>query len=332
MPKLIVSIESSCDDSSIAITDIDSCKLIIHKKISQEKLHYRYGGVVPELASRMHSKELPTLLDSIKPYTENIVAVAVTSEPGLNVSLLQGITMAKAMSLILKVPIISVNHLLGHIYSPFIEKISFFSHYSLLLSGGHSMLIEAKGISNNKILINSLDDSFGESFDKASKMLGFGYPGGPIIEGFAEDIDDDKVNFTLPLKSTNKIAFSFSGLKNAFRLEVEKNIWDKHQLSYSFQKACVNHIIDRIRYLFKKNGKTFSHLSIVGGASANKTMQDSMKEFLSKNSLQHINIDMQYSSDNAAMIGRVAIELYKSGIFTDHSSLESNPNGYSPFL
>jgi len=137
---MILSIESSCDDSAIAITDIESKKLIFHKKISQEIEHSIYGGVVPELAARLHAEALPKILEQVKPYFKELRAVAVTATPGLAVTLIEGVTMAKAISIALKIPLIEVNHLVGHIYSLFIEKESLFPMSVLLVSGGHTQL------------------------------------------------------------------------------------------------------------------------------------------------------------------------------------------------
>ena len=218
---MILSIESSCDDSCIAITDIKTKKLIYHKKISQELEHSIYGGVVPELASRLHLEALPKLLKECKKYFKKLKAVAVTSSPGLNVTLVEGITMAKAISLALNIPLISVNHLKGHIYSLFIQKEEIFPCTILLVSGGHTQLIESNSINDMQILGSTIDDSFGESFDKVSKMLGLGYPGGPIIEKYAKKGDENSYNLPIPLKNSSKIEFSYSGLKNAVRLTIE---------------------------------------------------------------------------------------------------------------
>jgi len=142
--SLLMSIESSCDDSSIALTEIKNRKLIFHRKISQESEHTRYGGVVPELASRLHAVALPDLLESVKPYISDISAVAVTNEPGLSVTLHEGVMMAKTFAMLKKIPLIPVNHLKGHIYSLFIEKEEQFPMNLLLISGGHTMIIRAK--------------------------------------------------------------------------------------------------------------------------------------------------------------------------------------------
>ena len=174
---MILSIESSCDDSSIAITEIKTKKLIFHKKISQELEHSVYGGVVPELAARLHIEALPKILEQCKQYLPKLKAIAVTNAPGLSVTLTEGVTMAKALSISLNIPLIACNHLKGHIYSLFIEKEQSLPSTILLVSGGHTQLIEANSLNDMKIIGSSIDDSFGESFDKVSKMMSLGYPG-----------------------------------------------------------------------------------------------------------------------------------------------------------
>ncbi|WP_300900218.1 tRNA (adenosine(37)-N6)-threonylcarbamoyltransferase complex transferase subunit TsaD, partial [Helicobacter rodentium] len=198
---MILSIESSCDDSSIALTQIDSKQLIFHQKVSQEKNHSCFGGVVPELASRLHAETLPLILEKTKTYLKDVQAIAVTTEPGLNVTLLEGVMMAKTLAYALNVPLIGVNHLKGHLYSLFLESAAIFPLGVLLVSGGHTMLLEAKGFHDIRICAQSLDDSFGESFDKVAKMLNLGYPGGPIVESYAKKGLRDFFTLPIPLKS-----------------------------------------------------------------------------------------------------------------------------------
>ncbi len=169
---MILSIESSCDDSSIAVTEIATKKLLFHRKISQEAEHAKYGGVVPELASRLHAVDLPRLLEEAKPFLDDLQAVAVTNEPGLSVTLLEGVAMAQSLSIANGLPIIAVNHLKAHIYSLFIEKEATFPMLVLLISGGHTMVLDVKGFDEIEILATTMDDSFGESFDKTAKMMG----------------------------------------------------------------------------------------------------------------------------------------------------------------
>jgi N6-L-threonylcarbamoyladenine synthase len=217
---MILSIESSCDDSSIAITNIETLELVFHKKISQEINHSVYGGVVPELAARLHIEALPKILEECKPYFKDLKAIAVTNAPGLSVTLTEGVAMAKALSISLGLPLIAVNHLKGHIYSTFIEKQSEFPCTILLVSGGHTQIIEANSLDEMQIVGQTSDDSFGESFDKVAKMLGLGYPGGPIVQEKALQGDVEAYTLPIPLRQSPNIEYSFSGLKNAVRVAI----------------------------------------------------------------------------------------------------------------
>lgn len=271
--NLILSIESSCDDSSLALTDIDTYSLIYHRKISQERAHNLYGGVVPEIASRLHCESLPLVLADMKAFLSSggqissesdlcedlrgenpfgaIRAIAITTQPGLSVSLLQGLMMAKTLCASLNVPIISINHLIGHFYSLFIGKSYATMPMSVLLvSGGHTQILEANRADEFVVVASSKDDSFGECFDKVAKMLNLGYPGGSIIEQYAKKHEkiakskeanaksglnqsDDLCDLSplpLPLKSSKELAFSFSGLKNATRLLIQSFL-DSHASS-----------------------------------------------------------------------------------------------------
>jgi len=218
---MILSIESSCDDSSIAITNSETLELVYHKKISQELQHSAYGGVVPELAARLHIEALPKILEECLEYFPKLKAIAVTTAPGLSVTLMEGVTMAKALSISLNIPLISVNHLKGHIYSLFIEKEEVLPMTILLVSGGHTQIIEANSLNEMNLIASTMDDSFGESFDKVSKMLGLGYPGGPVVQEYALKGDENRFELPVPLRQSPYIEFSYSGLKNAVSLNNE---------------------------------------------------------------------------------------------------------------
>jgi N6-L-threonylcarbamoyladenine synthase len=318
---LILSIESSCDDSSIAITDIKTNKLIYHKKISQELQHSIYGGVVPELAARLHIEALPKILEECKEYFPKLKAISVTNAPGLSVTLMEGVTMAKALSISLNLPLIAINHLKGHIYSLFIEKDEVLPMTVLLVSGGHTQIIEANNLNDMKVVASTMDDSFGESFDKVSKMLNLGYPGGPVVQEYALKGNENRFELPVPLSQSPKIEFSYSGLKNAVRMQIEKlensetglTQQDKYDLCASFQKTAVLHIIQKLKKLFKQNAP--KNFAIVGGASANIYLRSQLEELCSKyNTILYLS-ELKYCSDNAAMIGRVAVEQYKINDF-----------------
>ncbi|CAM2939136.1 tRNA (adenosine(37)-N6)-threonylcarbamoyltransferase complex transferase subunit TsaD [Helicobacter burdigaliensis] len=340
MQDLILSIESSCDDSSIALTQISDKKLIFHQKISQEKEHSSYGGVVPELASRLHAEALPLILEKTKPYLKQVKAVAVTTEPGLNITLLEGLMMAKTLAFSLEVPLIAINHLKGHLYSLFLEKEAIFPLGVLLVSGGHTMLIEARSFEEIKIVARSIDDSFGESFDKVAKMLGLGYPGGPIVESYAKRGEASSFSFPVPLNSKTKFAFSFSGLKNAIRLEIEKfredgGFEDKERLeifranlSASFQKVACEHLLKKCKIFFENDQKSkdsWEHFAVVGGASANLFLRENLQKMCESYTKTLLLAPLEFCSDNAAMIGRVGIESYLKGEFSSPFNIKTKP-------
>ncbi len=325
---MILSIESSCDDSSIAITKIETKEVLFHKKISQELDHSKYGGVVPELAARLHAKALPDILDQAKEFFPYLKAIAVTNEPGLSVTLVEGVMMAKALSLSLNLPIIAVNHLYGHIYSLFIEKEAFFPQTILLVSGGHTMVIDALGFDEFDVIAKSMDDSFGESFDKVAKMLDLGYPGGPIVEKMAKDGDENRFDFTIPLINSPKLAFSYSGLKNQVRLAIadfgkDISYQDKCDICASFQRVAVEHLLHKLKKIFKRGG--IKDFSIVGGASANLYLRRKVQKLCDEFGATLHLAKLEYCSDNAVMIGRYGIEAYHKREFTPYDKIDSNP-------
>ena len=235
--------------------------------------------------------------------------------------------MAQALSLSLDIPLILVNHLKGHIYSLFIEKESLLPSTILLVSGGHTQIIEAKSLYNMEIIASTMDDSFGESFDKVSKMLGLGYPGGPVVQKKALNGNENKFDFPIPLRQSPNIEFSYSGLKNAVRVQIQKlgeldnlNEQDINDICASFQKAAVGHIIMKLKKQFKKSAP--QRFAIVGGASANIYLRNEIDRLLKEfNCNELLLADLKYCSDNAAMIGRVAIEQYNNNDFTNMNSI-----------
>lgn len=321
---MILSIESSCDDSSIAISEIATKKLIYHKKISQELEHSVYGGVVPELASRLHAEALPRILSECEPWFDQLKAIAVTNEPGLGVTLIEGVAMAKALSIALSLPILPINHLKGHIYSLFIEKEALLPMTVLLVSGGHTQLIEVKSYSHMETIATTMDDSYGESFDKVAKMMALGYPGGPLIEQLALTGDINRFPFTVPLWQSPLIAFSYSGLKNQVRLAVEANNPSTYpDIAASFQKTATEHLIQKLKKYFKSNPP--KRFAIVGGASANLYLRKRINELLALYKADLFLSELQFCSDNAAMIGRAAIEAYALDEIQHYTHIAINP-------
>lgn len=290
--------------------------------------HSKYGGVVPELAARLHAKALPDILEELKEYFPKLKAVAVTNEPGLSVTLVEGVCMAKALSISLDIPLIAVNHLKGHIYSLFIDKKEpTFPIGVLLVSGGHTQLLYVKNYHEIELLATTLDDSFGESFDKVAKMLGLGYPGGPIVEKYALGGDEGRFNFTIPLSQSPLIAFSYSGLKNQVRLAIKSienpSEQDIADICAAFQKTASAHILQKLKKAFKTH--RFKDFAIVGGASANKYLRSQIEELCSKNRMKLHVSELKFCSDNAAMIGRCAIDAYERGDFVQIDDIKVNP-------
>lgn len=321
---MILSIESSCDDSSIAITEISTKKLIYHKKISQELEHSQYGGVVPELASRLHALALPAILNECSPWFSYLKAIAVTNEPGLGVTLIEGVTMAKALSIALSLPILPINHLKGHIYSLFIEREAILPITVLLVSGGHTQLIEVHSYNQMETVATTMDDSYGESFDKVAKMMALGYPGGPLIENLAQDGDPSRFPFTVPLWQSPLIAFSYSGLKNQVRLAVEAHGEDAYgDIAAAFQKTATEHLIQKLKKYFKSHPPL--RFAIVGGASANLYLRERVNELLLPYRADLFLSDLKYCSDNAAMIGRAALEAFHLHQSVYHKDIAINP-------
>ena len=329
--------------------------LVHYEKISQEKEHAKYGGVVPELAARLHTAALPKVILRAKEHFKALKAIAVTNEPGLSVSLLPGIVAAKALSTALNLPLISVNHLVGHIYSLFLSEQIKLPLGVLLVSGGHTMIL---GISESgviSVLGATSDDSFGESFDKSAKMLGLGYPGGPQIQNLALKGDDRAYDFSLPLKGTKRLEYSFSGLKNQVRLaclELENSripsensripsdnskipsenskipsensrilSQQKANIAASFERVACLHIIDRLKLAF--SSQKWARFGVVGGASANLRLRSMLESLCASYDCELLFAPLEYCSDNAAMIARAAVTKYHNKDFCE--SLEMHP-------
>ena len=319
--------------------------LVHYEKISQEKEHAKYGGVVPELAARLHTAALPEVILRAKEHFSALKAIAVTNEPGLSVSLLPGIVAAKALAAALNLPLISVNHLVGHIYSLFLSEQIKLPLGVLLVSGGHTMILDISETGVISMLGATSDDSFGESFDKSAKMLGLGYPGGPQIQNLALKGDDRAYDFSLPLKGTKRLEYSFSGLKNQVRLaclELENSripseipsenskfpsensrilSQQKANIAASFERVACLHIIDRLKLAF--SSQKWARFGVVGGASANLRLRGMLESLCASYDCELLFAPLEYCSDNAAMIARAAVAKYHNKDFCE--SLEMHP-------
>jgi len=316
----VLGIETSCDDTSVAI--LSDNKLLANPIASQD-FHTNFGGVVPELSSRAHLQIIKPLLNRALEKSglqlSNIDLITATAGPGLIGALLVGLTFAKGLAFSLNKPFISVNHIEGHIFSGFLMKDKpGFPFLALVVSGGHTLLLHVKSFSQIMQLGTTVDDAAGEAFDKVSKMLGFGYPGGAIIEQSASKGDEEKINFPIA-ELKNKYNFSFSGLKTSVLRYIQKNyandkiipVNDKNDIAASFQKAVISALIKNTEEAI--NNFDVKNISLVGGVAANTKLRREMKK-LSVNYKKSVVIpDPEYCGDNAAMIAFRGKVLYESG-------------------
>ena len=325
----ILAIESSCDETSASL-NING-KVITNIIHSQEE-HKKYGGVVPELASREHFEVIEEVVNkSLKGIKrEELDIIAVTSGPGLFGGLAVGTSYAKGLALKLKKPIMEINHLEGHILSVKIENKVNYPYISLLLSGGTSQIILVKGVGSYEILSGSLDDAVGEGFDKLAKMLNLQYPGGPIIEKLANLGDENKYKLPISMKSKINKDFSISGLKSAvIRLiktfkEGEIEYKEACNICASFQKSLLTSVLNKLEQILKSNKelKQVQGLCLTGGVANNKYFLSKLKEVAKKNNLAFYVVSNEYCADNAGMIGNAAYIRYKERKEKSHTSLD----------
>lgn len=298
---VILSIESSHDDTAISI--LNKLEVIHNFKISQAELFANYGGTIPELASREHVDNFYFLIEEIKKHFDisKIDVVAYTSHPGLLGPLHIGFLVASAISISLKKKLIPINHLEGHIFSPFLhyekekEKEIKYPFLSLVVSGGHSQIYLFKSKNNYKILGTTLDDALGEAFDKVARILDLGFPGGPIIDKIFNNYNSNEILKLTEPKTQNELDFSFSGYKTQVINLKNKGI-NEEKIAFSFQKQTIDYVIGK----FKKAINKYHPKSIIlaGGVSANSYLR---KEFL-KLSNNALIPAQEFSTDNAAMI------------------------------
>ena len=319
----ILAFETSCDDTSVAILD-ENYKVYVNL-VSSQPIHNKYGGVVPELASRMHIKNIMQLTDLAFKESgfllSDIDAVAVSVNPGLIGSLLVGVSFAKAFAYSLDKPLIAVNHMLGHIYANKIENPDLKPPFvGLVVSGGHTELVDFVSFKEFNIIGTTRDDAAGEAFDKLAKLLSLGYPGGPIIDKSAKNGNPDFEHFPRALNRKDNFDFSFSGFKTAVR-----NFIEKHSEKYvqenisnicaSIQAAIVDSLTTKtVNYIKKSNVKT---LIVAGGVSANSFLRKRLKKDAQKFGFKVYFPPLKYCMDNAAMIGAAAVDKYKNKEFAD---------------
>lgn len=313
----ILAIESSCDETSVSIIKNGS-KEIATVVLSQIDTHKLYGGVVPEIASRMHIENITIVLEECLEKSglsmDDIDAIAITYGPGLVGSLLVGVEAAKTLSYIYDKPLIPVHHIAGHIYANNLVKSMEFPLMALVVSGGHTELVYMKEDYSFEVIGSTLDDAVGECYDKVARVLGLPYPGGPLVDKLAHE-GNDTYNLPYPLND-NSYNFSFSGIKSAVinlvHNENQKgNEIRKEDMATSFQNRVVSVLTKKTMNALNQYG--VKNLIIAGGVSANKGLRESFSKICGENNINLIIPEMKYCTDNAAMIGAAGYYAYKLG-------------------
>ncbi len=313
---IILAFESSCDETSVAVLHND--KVLSNVILSQE-YHKAFGGVIPEIASREHLRKITEMTEKALEKSglelKDINFIASTSEPGLIGAILIGLNFAKSLAASLNVPFVPVNHIHAHLYSAFLgnDKPQF-PFLALIVSGGHTLLVLVEDFFKHKILGTTIDDAVGEAFDKAAKMMGLGYPGGPLIDKYAKNGDINYRKFPIAQLKNSKYNFSFSGLKTSVlyflkEIEYEKNKSDEliSSIAASFQHTAVDTLFLKVKKAMKEY--KINYVTVSGGVSANSYLKKRFLELQTGN--VKINIpESIYSTDNAAMIGITAYYKY----------------------
>lgn len=318
-------IETSCDDSSVAILKNDR-EVLVNLISSQIDIHALFGGVVPEIASRKHLEAINPLIEKALADTnlsyEDIDLISVTKGPGLMGSLLVGISAAKGLSLATDTPLIGANHMQGHICANYLSNKDLEPPFiSLVVSGGHTYLCKVNSYTDYEVIGKTLDDAAGESFDKVARKIGLGYPGGPKIDKLAKEGNKDAIDFPRVMLEKRSYDFSFSGLKTAVlnyahKLEQRGEEVNKADLAASFQEAVVDVLVDKSMMLLKETG--LKTLAVSGGVAANSRLKERLKEECDKEGIQFYHPSVILCTDNAAMIAMAGYLNYKNGAIDDN--------------
>lgn len=307
----IFAIETSCDETSVAIVE-DGRRILEHGLYSQSRKHAQHGGVVPELASRMHCQHIHDLIATITlSNLKNCDAIAVTYGPGLEGSLLVGVTVARTIADIYELPLIPVNHIMGHLYAHcLVVEPAPFPYLGVIVSGGHTMLVRVDDHEKIICLAETRDDAIGECFDKVARMLGLGYPGGPIIEQEAKKYNGEAViSFPYPLLN-DKTSFSFSGLKTAVYHYIDSYKQNNDQnlpvpmICASFQSVAFRSIVDKAHAMCQQ--EKLKAIVVCGGVSANQSLKERFKKLATQYGYHIYETPAHLCTDNAAMIGSAA--------------------------
>ena len=324
----ILAIESSCDDTAAAILQNDK---VLSNVVANQLIHNQYGGVVPELASRAHQQNIVPVIDAAlrnaNIQKEQLSAIAFTQGPGLMGSLLVGSSFAKSIALALKVPLIAVNHMQAHVLAHFIDEEGYekptFPFLALTISGGHTQIIKVDNYFEMTVIGETTDDAVGEAFDKSAKILGLPYPGGPLIDKYAQLGNPKAFAFTKP--KVPGLDFSFSGLKTAILYFIQKkklenpNFVDENlnDICASIQHTIIEILMDKIKLAVKETG--IKQIAIGGGVSANSGIRNTLKETENKYGWKTFIPKFEYTTDNAAMIGIVGYQKFLSQKFETSS-------------
>lgn len=320
----VLGIETSCDETGIAVYDSDH-GLLAHTIYSQTDIHAKWGGVVPELASRDHvRKALPLIAEVLEKANlsgKDLDGIAYTKGPGLVGALLVGAMLGRTLGFAWNVPTIGVHHLEGHILAPFLEpNPPSFPFLALLVSGGHTELVKVETLGRYEIIGDTLDDAAGEAFDKTAKLLGLGYPGGAALAKLAESGDRERFHFPRPMIDRPGLDFSFSGLKTFALHTVEKNAKDdqtKADIARAFEEAVVDTLTIKCRRALQETG--FSSLVVAGGVGANKALRHALHEMCKKREVALSFPRMEFCTDNGAMIAYVGCQRLLAGQCDDLS-------------
>lgn len=328
MDTIILGIESSCDDTSAAVIRNG---LLLSNVTASQKVHEAYGGVVPELASRAHQQNIVPVVDQALKQAgvekNELSAVAVTLGPGLMGSLLVGVSFAKGLVTALNIPLVEVNHLQGHILAHFIRTeqeehaVPPYPYLCLMVSGGNSQIVRVDAYNKMEILGQTIDDAAGEAMDKCSKVMGFGYPGGPIIDRLARQGNPKRFSFSKP--QIKGLDYSFSGLKTSFlyflRDELKQNpnfiAENKEDLAASLEKTIVDILMQKLEKAVKQTG--IKHVALSGGVSANTGLRQAFVEKEQRGQWKIYIPKFSYTTDNAAMIAMTGYYKYLDGDFCD---------------
>jgi N6-L-threonylcarbamoyladenine synthase len=313
---LILGLESSCDDSAVALVTSDR-QVLAQAVVGQNEAHQPYGGVVPEIAARAHVEILPTLirqvLNDAKLSIGDVDAVAATAGPGLIGGVMVALLAGKGLALAAGKPLIAVNHLEGHALSPRLADPDLeFPYLLLLVSGGHCQLLEVLGVGDYRRLATTIDDAAGEGFDKAAKLLGLGYPGGPAIEALAKNGDGAAVPLPRPLIGSAEPHFSFAGLKSAVQRAVASGQYRPEDIAASFQQAIVDCLVDRTTLALQRSKAPT--LVVAGGVAANQVIRSALAVLATREGRRFSVPPAWLCTDNAAMIAWAGAERFAAGL------------------